>query len=306
MRIERVLLVYRKSLYQIYVQEHGERAVKEALRRGDRVAQGLKSSHEINLRARITVERTLARLGIETVSRWRGQARASRRYDLVLSLGGDGTLLDTSHRVPARIPLLGINSDPGRSVGALCDGGIEELADRIERLRSGALVPRPVTRLRARIDGREVLGPTLNDLLVAHTCPAGLTRLDLAVVSADEALDCHSGRGSDGFRSVRCSGIWIATATGSTAAIRSAGGRPMASGSRRLQFLVREPYTPPGASRERRRERGELGPGQALVLVSRLRTAMVWADGAHHRASLGYSQQLVVDEHPEPLLLVGR
>jgi len=304
MKIERVLLVYRKSLYQIYVQEHGERAVKDALRRADSGALALKASHEINLRSRITVERTLARLGIETVARWRGQARASRRYDLVISLGGDGTLLDTSHRVPATIPLLGINSDPGRSVGALCSGVVEDLEDRIEKLRSGELVPRPVARIRARIDGREVLGPTLNDLLVAHSCPAGLSRFDLAVVPAEEALTLHSGHDGERFRRVRSSGIWISTATGSTAAIRSAGGRPMAPGSRRPQFLVREPYRPPSARRDRREDRGLLPAGHALVIVSRLRTAMGWADGAHHRGSLGYSQQLVIDGHPEPLRLV--
>jgi NAD+ kinase len=306
MRIDRALLVYRKSLYQIYVQEHGERAVKDALRRGDRVALGLRASHEVNQRARIMVERTLARLGIETVARWRGQARAARRYDLVLSLGGDGTLLDTSHRVPAQTPLLGINSDPGRSVGALCGCGVEDLADCLKRLLADKLAPRPVTRIRARIDGREVLGPTLNDLLFAHSCPAGLTRFDLALVPAEEALEHHSGRSGKLFRQVRSSGLWVATATGSTAAIRSAGGRPMRPGSRTLQLLVREPYVPPTEERDRRLERGSVPPGTAMVIVSRLRTAMVWADGAHHRASVGYSQQLVIDAHPEPLLLVRR
>jgi hypothetical protein len=41
-----------------------------------------------------------------------------------------------------------------------------------------------------------------------------------------------------------------------------------------------------------------------VVLVSRVRTAMVWADGPHRRASVRYSQQVVIDEHPQPLYLV--
>lgn len=32
--------------------------------------------------------------------------------DLVLTIGGDGTLLETSHHLDERIPVLGINSDP--------------------------------------------------------------------------------------------------------------------------------------------------------------------------------------------------
>ena len=32
--------------------------------------------------------------------------------DLVLSIGGDGTLLETSHHLSDQIPVLGLNSDP--------------------------------------------------------------------------------------------------------------------------------------------------------------------------------------------------
>jgi hypothetical protein len=32
--------------------------------------------------------------------------------DLVLTIGGDGTLLEASHHVDDRIPVLGVNSDP--------------------------------------------------------------------------------------------------------------------------------------------------------------------------------------------------
>jgi NAD kinase len=40
---------------------------------------------------------------------------------LVISCGGDGTYLRTSSMIPnSSIPLLGINTDPGRSLGILC------------------------------------------------------------------------------------------------------------------------------------------------------------------------------------------
>lgn len=40
---------------------------------------------------------------------------------LVISLGGDGTYLRTSSMIlNPNTPLLGINSDPGRSIGMLC------------------------------------------------------------------------------------------------------------------------------------------------------------------------------------------
>ena len=47
-----------------------------------------------------------------------------------------------------------------------------------------------------------------------------------------------------------------------------------------------------------------VGPGQALVLVCRLRQGRIWADGAKHSLALTYGQRLVLDNHPEPLALV--
>ena len=42
--------------------------------------------------------------------------------DLVLSLGGDGTFLKTASFINNRhIPILGVNTDPQRSVGCLCN-----------------------------------------------------------------------------------------------------------------------------------------------------------------------------------------
>jgi NAD+ kinase len=301
MRVERVLVVYRKSLYQIYVKEHNESAVKHALRQRDTVALGLKEAHEAHAATLASVESTLRRLRIQVVSRWRAHVRSTRSFDLVISLGGDGTLLDTSHRILDGTPLLGINSDPERSVGALCAGTAGDLPALLDALASRKLRPRSVTRIRIRIDGREVFGPTLDDVLFAHSSPAGLTRFDLAVVPAQRALGAHSGHDGGAFQRARGSGIWVATAIGSTAAIHSAGGRIMPVGARRLQYLVREPYTGPeplpGA-------RGYVSPGQALVLINRLRRGALWADGAHRRIALTYSQQAILDQHPAPLNLV--
>jgi len=40
---------------------------------------------------------------------------------LVITLGGDGTYLRTASMIHnPHVPLLGINTDPGRSLGVLC------------------------------------------------------------------------------------------------------------------------------------------------------------------------------------------
>ena len=56
---------------------------------------------------------------------------------LVVCLGGDGTFLKTASTIPtSRIPVLGVNTDPTRSVGHLCSRKIpfktrEEETDRM-------------------------------------------------------------------------------------------------------------------------------------------------------------------------------
>ena len=303
MQIQRVLIVHRKSLYKIYVEEHKERSVQGAIERGDKVAQGIMRAHQSHDATMAKVEQVLRKRGIEYVTRWRARVRSTRSYDLVISLGGDGTLLDTSHRILDDTPLLGVNSDPRRSVGALCAGPVGRLPELLDGLRSKELRPERLTRIRVRIDGEEVLGPTLNDVLLSHVCPAGLSRFDMAVVPAQQALATHSGLSGAAFEQLRGSGLWVSTAAGSTAAIRSAGGLVMPPGSRRLQYLAREPYLPPGGTRSEHLH-GFVRQEQALVLICRLRRGMIWADGAHRKHTLEYGVQVVLDRHPVPLQLV--
>ena len=75
MKIERVLVVYKKSLYQLYVQEHREKSVRAALRRGDRLTADLLASHQRQRAAIACVEQTLKELGIAYAAVWRGALR---------------------------------------------------------------------------------------------------------------------------------------------------------------------------------------------------------------------------------------
>mmetsp|Transcript_41100 Transcript_41100/g.39620 ORF Transcript_41100/g.39620 Transcript_41100/m.39620 type:complete len:87 (+) Transcript_41100:118-378(+) len=57
--------------------------------------------------------------------------------DLLITLGGDGTYLRCASVIQTReIPILGINTDPGRSIGHLCNASIhnEEKTEQIDRI----------------------------------------------------------------------------------------------------------------------------------------------------------------------------
>ena len=101
----------------------------------------------------------------------------------------------------------------------------------------------------------------------------------------------------------KSSGMWIAPSAGSTAAIRSAGGSILPPGSRKLQFVVREPYHPPlGAYRLRK---GLIPSGQSLVVYSQMREGRLYIDGPRVMHEVGIGQKLTFTESPEPLRLLA-
>jgi NAD+ kinase len=97
----------------------------------------------------------------------------------------------------------------------------------------------------------------------------------------------------------RSSGLWIATAAGSTAGIRSAGGRRMPLTSRRIQFLVREPYTWPA-----RRYALPRGFGTRFRIVPLGADASLWIDGARLRKDLALGDRVKIQPGP-PLTVLG-
>ena len=58
---------------------------------------------------------------LEVIQEWPLTVEDTRGKSLIISLGGDGTYLRTSSMIDnGKVPLLGINTDPGRSLGILC------------------------------------------------------------------------------------------------------------------------------------------------------------------------------------------
>src|SRR5262245_61134067 len=68
--------------------------------------------------------------------------------DLVVSVGGDGTLLHASHYVRDGM-VIGVNSAPGDSVGRFCTANRENFQERLDAIL--ALKWRPVELARLRI-----------------------------------------------------------------------------------------------------------------------------------------------------------
>jgi NAD+ kinase len=272
----RVLVVAKKSvLEQALTGPFGER-VQTTLDESPDETQRLHLAHADNAAAIQKVREVLERAGVEHAWERRPTKRSVTGYDLVVTVGGDGTLLSASHAVEDE-PVLGVNSSPRFSVGHFCAATADTFEDALAAFREGRLPRLELTRLRVQIHGRKVPYPVLNEVLYAHQNPAGTSHYELCVGSAREAQ--------------KSSGIWIASAAGSTAAIASAGGDRMPMEDRSIQYLVREPFEP-GALSYALKRGFTAGP---IEIVSRTLASGVFIDGHRNHFSISYGDVIRID-----------
>ena len=224
---------------QRHVRDRRDERAIELLARHDPVVARWRKADNAHRRTLDQVMHELDRLGAEV----RLVSSPSERFTtrgaaLVMTVGGDGTLLATSHRIGAQ-PLLGVNSSPAHSVGYFCAGHSGNLHSLIPRALDGSLRRLSLTRMKVTVNDRLRSARVLNEVLFTHRTPAAVSRYILEFEGQREEQ--------------RSSGFWIGTAAGSTGAIRSAGGRVLSLASSKLELVVREPYTPFGSTISMRR-----------------------------------------------------
>jgi NAD+ kinase len=144
--------------------------------------------------------------------------------DLLVVLGGDGTLLRAARAViQVDVPLLGVNLG---KVGFLSKVEAIELEAVLAKLAAGQYTIDPRMALEARLltggrDGDGAIHHALNDVVIARGALARVTRLDVAIGPTHVATFIADG-------------LVVASPTGSTGYSFSAGGPIVAPDSRNL------------------------------------------------------------------------
>src|SRR5206468_184018 len=129
----------------------------------------------------------------------------------------------------------------------------------------------------------------LNEALVCAQNPAMTARY---VIEIGKRKEHH-----------KSSGVYVGPAAGSTASIRAAGGAVIPIASKKVQFVVREPYRGRGAKYSLLK--GVVPPKSGMRFHSKMPTGMVYIDGAHVRYRFDFGDELVVVPESVPLTVYG-
>ena len=133
------------------------------------------------------------------------------RSDLIITFGGDGTLLSVARHAPDHVPILGVNMG---TLGFLTEIRLEEFPNVLERVLAGNFLVEPRVTFNVRVagpgrDGREYR--VLNDVAINKSALARIIEMHVTV----------AGQFMSNFRG---DGLIVSTPTGSTAYNLSAGG----------------------------------------------------------------------------------
>ena len=285
----RVLVVYKKSTYQRYVGRAQDR-LKELIEHSDISVDGLLHEHEVHQETLKRAKTALRELGARAVLRYRPEPMPEEgAWDFIVTLGGDGTLLWASHLADPSTPMIAINSAPDTSVGYFCAGDGHDVDEVLAAALAGRLKSSKLSRMRVQLGDRLISSRVLNDALYCHESPAATSRYIIE----------HGGHQERQMSS----GVWVGPAAGSTAAIRSAGGKVLPVGSQKLQFVVREPYR--GVDNKYDLTKGLVSPGETLEITSRMTKGRLFLDGTQKVHAVGIGDRISMTLSDEPLTLLG-
>ncbi len=289
----RVLVVYKKDAYQQYLQEQQDPHLSRLLRRRHPDVLDMQRAHTVHEEAMEAVVLALRQSPVNFDLAYRADLRVTKRYDLVVSVGGDGTFLQAARSV-RNTPILGVNSDPARSEAVFCAATHRTLPRLLHRALNGTLPALALYRLQLTFNGTSLPQQALNDVLVVHDDPATMSRYRLRVGQRQEAQ--------------KSSGLWVSTAPGSSSAVWAAGGVRLPWGAKAFQYRPRELYR--GRLTKSRLTGGVLKPATRVRVTWLMRRGSIFVDGPHVSIPLRFADVLEVGlslSHPLKVLgLTGR
>ncbi len=279
MKHPKILVIYKRSSLSVAGK------LSEQLRYNERF-QANHKAHYLTLRH---VESILNTHKIKYHKHTRSRGLNYKPYSLVITVGGDGTLLEAARGLTSKQILLGVNSDPKWSIGQFCSchqGTFEQVL--LKTLKEPSVFRLTKLKLDLFSNKEKYSVECLNDILICHANPAAMTRYQLKIGTVTEF---H-----------RNSGIWFSTAAGSTGAMLSAGGVRMKPSSTDIQYKPRELYQVQSVSYQL--TGGFIPKMKKAQIVSSMARGCIFVDGSHVKLPFSYGSRAEVSSSKNFIQLV--
>ncbi len=176
-----------------------------------------------------TLEKILKSKKIEysTVDRECLNDKSYDNKELVIVIGGDGTFLRANH-LNKNVPMLGINPNPRNKEGFYMQADALNFEEKLDLVLENKFKIIYLLRLNAEINGQKLKQSCLNEIYIGDIKPYNVFNYELII---------------DGKREFqRGSGVIIGTPSGSSAWLKSSGGRLMKLDEQKFQYVSRELY----------------------------------------------------------------
>jgi NAD kinase len=199
MRIRKVLLSTKKTALE-HFKEHSD-FLEDIL--PARELREIRIAHEAHYATLDSIRRSLADHGIDFARSYMPYSEYEdfEGKDLIICVGGDGTVLNSSQYIRDRTPVLAVRSDK-KSVGALCEIDASEFEVALNRLLMDDFKLEEWSRVEGRFRNKRLLA--LNEIYVGTRHSPSMARYELSFGGKREwqmssGLVISSGTGSSGW-----------------------------------------------------------------------------------------------------------
>ncbi|MCK5215773.1 MAG: NAD(+)/NADH kinase [Candidatus Omnitrophica bacterium] len=283
--MKKILVIYKVSSYKQYLAklkklDSSSLQNKELIRR-------FKHTHMEHYHTLEYARELFKKLDVQPTIVKREQIKDFMGYDLVITIGGDGTFLYAAKGLRKQ-KILGVNSDPKWSVGRFCFANRDNLEGVINNYLKKKNKTKTVNRLTFALNGKETDVQVVNDVLICHKNPAAMSRYYITLNKRTEEQ--------------RSSGLWVATAAGSTGAIHSAGGTVLPIASKQYQYMTRELY--PAFGIKHKLKGGLISPRYTISIASLMENGVIYVDGSHQKTSFRFGDKIQIKPSAVPLRII--
>ena len=174
MELNNVLLSTKQTAWEYLKNEHENPAdviPKEEL-------DAIKKGHDAHYTALEHIRKILEKLGISYQRVYQPYAAFDefKGRDLVIAIGGDGTILNTAHFILDKTPVLTVKSEP-KSVGGLCTINYTQFEEAMKNILADKFKIEKWTRIEGKMGNKTDLA--LNEILIYSKYRSGAARYEI-------------------------------------------------------------------------------------------------------------------------------